>query len=552
MRKVLAILLAALLLAGGTVAHAENGTNPSCGSGASGFAAEAGNLPEFDEALALAQQIGGQRVVAAGLLFAAGVKADGTCISAGEDAPDLSDWTEITAIAAGADSVAGLRSDGTVLCSDAGIDVEGWNDILRIDFNNFAFNEPFLLGLRSDGTVVAAGADFYGQCAVDEWRDVVDVSAGGAHSVALKSDGTVLACGNNDFGQCEVSDWENVVDVAAAGCSTWGLTAAGEILVAGSRPNDKGDYVLPAPQWDNAVAILADYEAGTGEDYVVGICEDGTLVSNRRGYLEEGELESFHDVQSVAVSSWGYTICSDSHGNVKAVGWDVDGQRRVEDWPQLKAAQPAGGEDSSDAEVGDEILFGRYEQDGDLTNGPEEIEWSVLAKKDGKLLLISKYCLSFQAYNHKRASVEWENCSLRAWLNADFLDAAFSEEEIARICPTVLSGLVDHLDEEASAETTDLIYILSRDELGRLYRLPEWNGGRNSDYAELVAYATVYAAREAGYDSNAEPVRWWERCKTGSALMGYICDIDGRTCSSAADINAILGIRPAVWITPQG
>ncbi len=44
-------------------------------------------------------------------------------------------------------------------------------------------------------------------------------------------------------------------------------------------------------------------------------------------------------------------------------------------------------------EVGDVIYFGSYEQDNNLSNGKEEIEWIVLAKENRKALLISKYAL---------------------------------------------------------------------------------------------------------------------------------------------------------------
>ena len=38
-------------------------------------------------------------------------------------------------------------------------------------------------------------------------RNIIQVSAGGIHTVGLKSDGTVVAVGYNRNGQCEVSDW---------------------------------------------------------------------------------------------------------------------------------------------------------------------------------------------------------------------------------------------------------------------------------------------------------------------------------------------------------
>ena len=48
------------------------------------------------------------------------------------------------------------------------------------------------MGLRTDGTVIAVGWNDYGQCDVDNWTDIVQVAAGGVHTVGLKVHGTVV------------------------------------------------------------------------------------------------------------------------------------------------------------------------------------------------------------------------------------------------------------------------------------------------------------------------------------------------------------------------
>ena len=75
----------------------------------------------------------------------------------------------------------------------------------------------------------------------------------------------------------------------------------------------------------------------------------------------------------------------------------------------------------------DMILFGHYEQDNDLGNGPEPIEWIVLDTQDGKALLLSKYGLDAVPYNDdNNRAVTRETCTLRTWLNDTFLNAAFT------------------------------------------------------------------------------------------------------------------------------
>ena len=86
--------------------------------------------------------------------------------------------------------------------------------------------------------------------------------------------------------------------------------------------------------------------------------------------------------------------------------------------------------------IGSIVTFGRYEQDGDKENGPEEIEWVVLDVQDGKALLLSKYGLEAKPYNTEYTEVTWETCTLRAWLNSDFLNKSFSTEEQSAILTT--------------------------------------------------------------------------------------------------------------------
>ena len=79
-----------------------------------------------------------------------------------------------------------------------------------------------------------------------------------------------------------------------------------------------------------------------------------------------------------------------------------------------------------DVQVGDIIEFGSYEQDNDLSNGPEPIEWRVLEVSDGSALIVSQYALDARAYNKERVRITWAECTLRGWLNGEFYDTAFS------------------------------------------------------------------------------------------------------------------------------
>ena len=76
------------------------------------------------------------------------------------------------------------------------------------------------------------------------------------------------------------------------------------------------------------------------------------------------------------------------------------------------------------------IVFGSYEQDGDLSNGPEPIEWDCLAVDDKGMLLISRYVLDIQQGD--MYEVSGTDYGLTRWAN-DFYDTAFSDVEKSRI-----------------------------------------------------------------------------------------------------------------------
>ena len=60
-----------------------------------------------------------------------------------------------------------------------------------------------------------------------------------------------------------------------------------------------------------------------------------------------------------------------------------------------------------DKEVGDTIVFGKYEADNKKDNGKEDIEWYILAKEEDKVLLFSKYVLDANKYNEMYEGYLW-------------------------------------------------------------------------------------------------------------------------------------------------
>ena len=89
----------------------------------------------------------------------------------------------------------------------------------------------------------------------------------------------------------------------------------------------------------------------------------------------------------------------------------------------------AGVAENAALNVGDHFFLGSYEQDNDLTNGQEPIEWRVLQIENGEMLAIAEYALDSQPYNNKGGHARWNKASLRTWLSTEFYNTAFADAE---------------------------------------------------------------------------------------------------------------------------
>lgn len=148
------------------------------------------------------------------------------------------------------------------------------------------------------------------------------------------------------------------------------------------------------------------------------------------------------------------------------------------------------------AKKGDIITFGSYEQDANTANGREPVEWEVLYVSDDNVLVVSRYVLDCVPYNTKMKNVTWENCTLRAWLNNGFYNAAFSAEEQERIMESHVINRDNAFDgTQGGSDTRDKVFCLSVDEVYRHYdfnAIHDEDGLRSSE--ALITEATPHAS----------------------------------------------------------
>ena len=193
------------------------------------------------------------------------------------------------------------------------------------------------------------------------------------------------------------------------------------------------------------------------------------------------------------------------------------------------------------ASVGDYVIFGSYEQDNDLENGKEDIEWLVLDIKDDKALLISKYGLDCKPYNNTKTRTTWETSDIRDWLNSEFVDSAFTTDEVDMIPTiTVFANPNPVYDTDPGNETQDKVFLLSIDEANKYFNSDTERGCKPSEYA-LVNGAIVNEKNGNCY--------WWLRSPglyhLYIANVGTDGSVDLYGRNYRADNSAV---RPALWV----
>lgn len=210
--------------------------------------------------------------------------------------------------------------------------------------------------------------------------------------------------------------------------------------------------------------------------------------------------------------------------------WDT-----VYDKEQNKQVIAAGYKDSKDrraqivleynylAEIGDVITIGHYEQDNNTDNGKETIEWIVVAKEDGKLTLLSKDILDYQPWCKGSSGYHktWAQSTIRPWLNKNFYNVAFTDEEKARLITTTLE--TDQGNGDGKVDTTEeTVFLLGR---GMIFDGKDEYNRDTSTIAKFIftdSEISEYAKSISGSEADdVSPAFWIREPSSGGGAQNY-------------------------------
>ena len=224
-----------------------------------------------------------------------------------------------------------------------------------------------------------------------------------------------------------------------------------------------------------------------------------------------------------------------------------------------------------DAEIGDIVQMGTYEQDGDAET-EDPICWDVLDKDGDAVLLISYDVIAYQRFSDSRKCVIWEDSEIRTWLNQEFYAEAFDETEQASIRETTLEnpstvGFAAYVDpsgdvqvRESRPDTKDKIFLLSWKEAEQYYgnRLTDASIlGRRPSRAVLQKRKAIFTdliieELPAMYPysrhlpDGTERLSWMLRSTGMKNYTIFVIGYEGKWDQDYPD--SYNGVRPVMWV----
>jgi len=210
-------------------------------------------------------------------------------------------------------------------------------------------------------------------------------------------------------------------------------------------------------------------------------------------------------------------------------------------------------------QIGTHITFGHWEQDNDLANGPDPVEWLVLDRQDQRVLVMTKDIIvgptadnykhihghdydywahgGFDSYGNALGA-SWEKSVARKGLNTTFLSGLVKPELRSAILTVDVAAeaLPEAVSSSAGGSTRDQIFALSYSEVEKYLPDP---ASRTASLSETLLNNPPYNRPPSGGWCLRHPVKVYKN-KINAA---YISDSgiyeNGWTCDL---------YRPACWI----
>ncbi len=267
--------------------------------------------------------------------------------------------------------------------------------------------------------------------------------------------------------------------------------------------------------------------------YCVGFLGEGCSEERVEKYLKQAIEEERHNCIA-ALLNYKKTHFEKKAGDVfgeLGLEDDFDDENDAEsDFNLSGKSLGSGGEVSEDGE----LSFGHYGRK------KEPIMWKVLSVVDNEALIITSECIDCRNYHKNYEKITWEQCSMRRWLNEDFITQCFSEEERERILSTPVPNPDNYFKRVSGGnDTEDRVFLLNIDEAEFYF----------DDRFKRQALAGKEALEKRAYVAGTGFTAWWLRTPGSDAVHASNVDYYGIAYNIGFLVNYTANcIRPAMWI----
>jgi len=269
--------------------------------------------------------------VAAGPNSLVGLKSDGTLLFDGgetelgvtaENKAQVAAWKDIVQVAPGWHHLVALMKDGTVVgvgakgCEKVIEEATKWQGIVQL-----AAGYDITYGLKKDGTVVVAGGWSGEKAAVAGWHDVAAIAEG----TGLKKDGTVVVIGVGPAKGSKPSEWNDIVAVAGVGI---GLKKDGTVVASGGPviPMEKYNCVIDVSKMSDVVDIKSAPACG-----VIGLRKDGMVVTTGENNWKQQEMNLNEGAKGAVAITAGehFFVALKPDGTIFTVGQSANARNKL-------------------------------------------------------------------------------------------------------------------------------------------------------------------------------------------------------------------------------
>lgn len=192
------------------------------------------------------------------------------------------------------------------------------------------------------------------------------------------------------------------------------------------------------------------------------------------------------------------------------------------------------------------------------------MNWLVIAEKEEKKLCLSLSLIDIRRYHEYCEEITWEGCTLRKWLNSEFI-STFSEREQDMILISKLKNNDNRIyGAKGGNDTEDKVFLLSLDEIKAYMEVSSDEKcyvdnlqiGRN-DY-RMISRIDMTDDRVCEAESryghkysliNGTALGWWLRSPGCDGTMAMRVNCNGTVREYGRNITrTLVGVRPAIWI----